>query len=117
MMSARHPRVVSIDVPSGWDVDALDASQVTSQGSFINPLVLVSLSAPKLVAKVWESLPVTNVERNGHDDAKCTKKRHYLGGRFIPPYLAAELNLKLPAYPGADVIVDITEPPQDLYES
>ena len=65
--------VVSIDVPSGWDVQQGD-----THGIGVKPTMLISLTAPKLFA---QTLPpfVT---------------RHFLGGRFLPPKLGAEYGLE-----------------------
>lgn len=53
--------ILSVDVPSGWDVESGDI-----HGIGVSPTVLVSLTAPKLCARNFEGL-------------------HYLGGRFVPP--------------------------------
>ncbi|MES1919451.1 NAD(P)H-hydrate epimerase [Bonamia ostreae] len=58
--------IVSIDVPSGWDVEK--GFSGVKEEIRIDPTVLVSLSAPKLCAKYFFGA-------------------HYLGGRFIPPFL------------------------------
>ena len=42
------PPVVSIDVPSGWDVDRGDVS-----GDGLRPDMLISLTAPKLCARAF----------------------------------------------------------------
>ena len=71
-------QIVSVDVPSGWDVEEGDV-----RGEGVNPSVLVSLTAPK----------------------KCALKfggRHYLGGRFVPPLLHSKYSLNLPHYNGAE---------------
>lgn len=69
--------VVSIDVPSGWDVELGD---VNGYGVAM-PQVLVSLTAPKLCAKAF------------------TGPHHFLGGRFLPPKLAVKYELtKLPQF-------------------
>lgn len=34
-------------------------------------------------------------------------KRHFLGGRFVPPDLAAKYQLNLPAYPGTEAVVEL----------
>jgi NAD(P)H-hydrate epimerase len=58
LASSRLP-IVSVDIPSGWDVD-------TGQGNAVlYPDVLVSLTAPK-------------------EGVKGFKGRHLLGGRFVP---------------------------------
>ncbi|RHY65946.1 hypothetical protein DYB35_003659 [Aphanomyces astaci] len=53
--------VVSIDIPSGWDVERGDPD-----GHGLRPHVLVSLTAPKQCAQHFEGL-------------------HFVGGRFVPP--------------------------------
>ena len=72
------PPIVSVDVPSGWDIDHGDLSDTG-----IRPECLVSLSAPKLCSEFFSG------------------EFHYLGGRFIPPSLERKYGLNLPAYPGA----------------
>ncbi|CAM9739720.1 unnamed protein product [Laminaria digitata] len=78
--------VVSIDVPSGWSVDEGDAT-----GGGLKPQMLVSLTAPKLSARFFEG------------------PHHYLGGRFVPPGIVSKYSLKLPAYPGSEQCVRLTE--------
>jgi len=76
--------VVSIDVPSGWDVENGDP-----EGTGIAPEMLISLTAPKLCAKHFKG------------------KHHYLGGRFVPPDLAKKYDLRLPPYPGSEVCAEL----------
>ena len=52
--------IVSVDIPSGWDVEKGNAA-----GVGLNPGVLISLTAPK-------------------EGARGFKGRHFLGGRFVP---------------------------------
>jgi NAD(P)H-hydrate epimerase len=52
--------IVSVDIPSGWDVESGNA-----EGVGLNPDVLISLTAPKLGVQHF-------------------KGRHFLGGRFVP---------------------------------
>jgi NAD(P)H-hydrate epimerase len=73
--------VISVDVPSGWHVEA-----ATPPPHSWSPAVLVSLTAPKLCARGF-------------------KGRHWLGGRFVPPSMAARLQLDLPEYSDADPVV------------
>ncbi|KAH7373350.1 hypothetical protein KP509_17G051300 [Ceratopteris richardii] len=80
--------IVSVDIPSGWDVELGD-----KDGLGLKPDMLVSLTAPKLCAKTF---------RGSH---------HFLGGRFVPPGIAEKYNLKLPPYPGSSVCVRIGKPP------
>ncbi|KAG6898412.1 hypothetical protein C0992_004123 [Termitomyces sp. T32_za158] len=54
--------IVSVDIPSGWDVE-----KGNTAGVGLNPDVLVSLTAPK-------------------EGVKGFTGRHFLGGRFIPRY-------------------------------
>mmetsp|Transcript_17645 Transcript_17645/g.68495 ORF Transcript_17645/g.68495 Transcript_17645/m.68495 type:complete len:247 (+) Transcript_17645:67-807(+) len=65
--------VLSVDVPSGWDVNGASADS-------FHPATLVSLTSPKQCA--------------GHFHGN-----HWLGGRFVPPRLAEKYELNLPEYP------------------
>jgi NAD(P)H-hydrate epimerase len=76
--------IISVDVPSGWDVDEGD---VSSTG--FSPQVLVSLTAPK-------------------NSSKGFLGRHFCGGRFLPPKLAAKYNIQMPNYPGVAQVVELT---------
>lgn len=73
------PPICAVDIPSGWHVDEGDVS-----GVGMRPELLVSLTAPKKGA------------------ATFTGPHHFVGGRFVPPALAAEYGLVLPAYKGAE---------------
>ncbi|ELP87096.1 hypothetical protein EIN_495510 [Entamoeba invadens IP1] len=64
--------VVSVDIPSGWDVE----KGYTGEG-ILAPKVLVSLSYPKLGVRDF-------------------KGKHYIGGRFIPLQMQKDLGLHLP---------------------
>lgn len=66
--------VFSVDIPSGWDVNRGDI-----HGTGFKPDAVISLTAPKLCMKDYSGV-------------------HYVGGRFVPPKLAAELGLTLPDY-------------------
>lgn len=61
--------IVSVDIPSGWDVEngpvELKTNEGTSVGDGLNAEVLISLTAPK-------------------EGVKSFKGRHFLGGRFVP---------------------------------
>lgn len=76
--------IVSVDIPSGWDVEKGPEYLADS----IQPSLLVSLTAPKLCATHF-------------------KGTHYLGGRFVPQSLASKYNLILPIYPGSECCVKI----------
>jgi NAD(P)H-hydrate epimerase len=60
LLSSSGLPIVSVDVPSGWDVEAGNA-----EGVGLNPDVLVSLTAPK-------------------EGVRTFTGRHFLGGRFVP---------------------------------
>ncbi len=76
--------IVSVDVPSGWDVNEGNPSQ-----DGLDPSMLVSLTAPKLSSRHFHG-------------------RHFLGGRFVPPSIISKYELTLPNYPGTSQCVDIT---------
>ena len=70
--------IVSVDVPSGWNVDLGD----TSGGkAFSEPQVraLVSLTAPKLCAAEFKGV-------------------HYLGGRFVPDSILEKYKCRPPVH-------------------
>ena len=92
--------IVSVDIPSGWDVE-----KGNELGTGLQPDVLVSLTAPKLGVKSF-------------------KGRHFLGGRFIPKFvdryfvgisqltvsfrtMDEKFGLNLPRYPGFTQIVEL----------
>jgi len=77
--------IVSIDVPSGWDVSAGDVS-----GTGLRPALLISLTAPK-------------------ECARSFRGKHALGGRFMPPALLQKLHIQIPPYSGAAQFIDITQ--------
>lgn len=79
--------VCSIDIPSGWDVE-----EGNPEG--IQPDLLISLTAPKKCARHFKG------------------RRHFLGGRFVPPGLEQKYNLNLPPYPGTDPVVELKMPDQ-----
>ncbi|KAI0781953.1 YjeF N-terminal domain-containing protein [Abortiporus biennis] len=78
--------IVSVDIPSGWDVEKGNA-----QGVGLIPDVLVSLTAPK-------------------EGAREFKGRHFLGGRFVTKAMEEKFELNLPPYPGLSQIVELTKP-------
>lgn len=59
---ARLP-IVSVDIPSGWDVENGD-----NLGVGLHPNVLISLTAPK-------------------EGVKDFRGKHFLGGRFVPKWV------------------------------
>ena len=80
--------IAAIDIPSGWHVEKGDVHQL----GVAMPDLLISLTAPKLCAAFF------------------TGKQHYLGGRFLPPKLAAKYQLEaLPKYPGTAQCVEVSD--------
>jgi NAD(P)H-hydrate epimerase len=61
-MSNSNKPIVSVDIPSGWDVEK---GPLTADS--LNPSILISLTAPKLGSKEF-------------------KGKHFLGGRFVPKF-------------------------------
>ncbi|KAK9383459.1 YjeF N-terminal domain-containing protein [Kockiozyma suomiensis] len=82
--------VISIDIPSSWDVDS-GPPEAGNLGSGFLPQVLISLTAPKPAAKFFVG--------EGH--------RHFLGGRFISAEIAEKWGFELPAYPGTEQVVEL----------
>ena len=77
--------IVSIDIPSGWDVEFGNI-----EGKGLEPSLLISLTFPK----------------------KCATKfcgKHYIGGRFLPDSIAKKYGINAPVFPNADQFVGITE--------
>ena len=72
--------IVSIDIPSGWDVELGDIHHC----GIAKPDMLISLTAPKLCSQHFQG------------------RFHYLGGRFLPPTLARKYSIVLPPYSGCD---------------
>ena len=72
---------MSVDVPSGWHVENGPVAP-----NSIMPAINLSLSAPKPCIKHFTGV-------------------NFLGGRFLPPGIVDEYNLKLPVYPEQEQIV------------
>lgn len=64
-------KVISVDVPSGWNVDEGDVAKT----GFV-PDMLVSLTTPKMCSKEFTG-------------------RHFIGGRFLPPAVARKYNVQV----------------------
>jgi len=77
--------IVSIDIPSGWDVEHGDTQDIG-----LRPDMLISLTAPKLCAKHFQG------------------RYHYLSGRFVSASMDAKYGLNLPKYPGTSQCLDIS---------
>ncbi|KAL3801214.1 hypothetical protein HJC23_012614 [Cyclotella cryptica] len=67
----QNATLISVDVPSGWDVDGGDLT-----GLNFHPDVLISLTAPKMSAKKFLG-------------------RHFVGGRFLPPVIAEKYGVQV----------------------
>lgn len=71
LQQKENAKLVSVDVPSGWNVDGGDLT-----GTGFSPDILISLTAPKLSAQKF-------------------KGRHFVGGRFLPPDIAEKYNIRV----------------------
>ena len=76
--------IVSIDVPSGWDVEKGPMHERCLQ-----PECVVSLTAPKLCMKHFHG------------------KYHFLGGRFLPRALQEKYQIRLPDYATNEQVVQL----------
>ncbi|KAK4697016.1 NAD(P)H-hydrate epimerase, partial [Phenoliferia sp. Uapishka_3] len=85
--------ILSVDIPSGWDVE----TGQPEEGSFV-PSALISLTAPKQGVKKYAE----------------EGRVHWLGGRFIGHEMNEKYELNLPEYPGSMQVVDITLPSKKL---
>ncbi|TEB40186.1 YjeF N-terminal domain-like protein [Coprinellus micaceus] len=83
LLSESRLPIVSVDIPSGWDVEIGNDA-----GLGLNPDVLISLTAPK-------------------EGVKDFTGRHFLGGRFVPKNLDKKHDLNIPDYPGFEQIVEL----------
>ena len=72
--------ILSVDVPSGWDID-----NGPIDGCIRTPEAVISLSVPKRCMAMFDGT-------------------HLLGGRFLPPQMVEEMKLTLP-YRGAELVV------------
>ncbi|CAD8109699.1 unnamed protein product [Paramecium sonneborni] len=75
--------ILSVDIPSGWDVEKGNTQDL------FNPQYLISLTLPKLGVKSF-------------------KGRHFIGGRFIPLKLQEKYNFIVPQYQGSDTILELS---------
>lgn len=80
------PPIVSVDIPSGWDVDEGPVGDY-----YITPDMLISLTAPKPCANFLGTKP------------------HYLGGRFINPSIAQKYQIEdlIKLYKNDDLVVKL----------
>ncbi|KAE8227121.1 hypothetical protein CF319_g373 [Tilletia indica] len=81
------PPIVSVDIPSAWDVDEGNVNNRS-----FTPQVLISLTAPKLGARAFAG-------------------KHFLGGRFLPLAMAERYGILLPqAFIGGAAVADGRNP-------
>lgn len=78
--------IVSVDIPTGWDVDEGPITE-----NYMNPSVLVSLTVPKPCSSF------INPE----------KTTHYVGGRFIPQEFANKFGFEPFDYQDDDQILKL----------
>ena len=78
-------KVLSVDIPSGWDVDKGDVRT----SNFV-PDVLVSLTAIK-------------------EGCKNFKGRHFVGGRFLPDDIARKYGVEMPPYEASDQVFELVK--------
>lgn len=86
------PPILSIDIPSGWDVNHVSGVVPGKDGPpkvYIKPRAVISLTAPKTCMMGYEGT-------------------HYIGGRFVPPSLAAEWGLVIVPYTGTEQVVKVS---------
>ncbi len=76
--------IISIDVPSGWDVE-----KGPINNDSIQPECVISLTAPKQCMKHFQG------------------KYHFLGGRFLPKAMQEKYKIIIPDYPTCEQIVQI----------
>ncbi|KAI2634985.1 YjeF N-terminal domain-like protein [Hypomontagnella submonticulosa] len=79
--------VTSVDAPSSWNIET--GPPESGLGSNFNPDFLISLTAPKPLAKFF-------------------KGRHFVGGRFVSPAIAKKYDFDVPEYQGIDQIVEVS---------
>jgi len=97
-LSGAKVPIVSVDIPSGWDVER-GRRALTKEGGGedetvdgLEPDVLVSLTAPKEGVKEFQG-------------------RHFLGGRFVSQDFDKKFQLNLPEYIGTDQVVELPRNP------
>lgn len=82
LLTATEKPVLSVDIPSGWDVD-----NGPGDSKFM-PTALISLTAPK-------------------ECSKYLKGRHFIGGRFVDPSFANKYGFQVPPYSGTEQIYEV----------
>ena len=95
--------IISIDIPSGWEVDTpvcrREEEEEESKGKknsaikYIKPRAVISLTLPKVCMIGYLGT-------------------HYIGGRFVPPALADYMGLEMPPYASTEQIVKVSTGPR-----
>ncbi|KEF60450.1 YjeF [Exophiala aquamarina CBS 119918] len=88
IITARKP-VLSVDIPSSWDVEAGPPSGDDQVGHDFMPEYLISLTAAKPSVRHFKG------------------KRHFIGGRFLSAKVAEKYGLEVPEYNGVDQIAEV----------
>ncbi|PWN29569.1 YjeF N-terminal domain-like protein [Jaminaea rosea] len=101
-----RPPVVSVDIPSGWPVDAPTTSSSEQEEApelSFHPEVVISLTAPKTGMRRFQRTA-------GQRGEGGQPQRHFLGGRFIPPSMARKYGLRgmMRGYRADDQVVEVT---------
>jgi NAD(P)H-hydrate epimerase len=78
--------VLSVDIPSSWDVENGPPSE--GPGSDFMPNALISLTAPKPCVKYF-------------------KGRHFIGGRFLSKEMAGRYGVDVPEYRGDEQVIEV----------
>lgn len=101
------PPILSVDIPSGWDVNAGNP-----EGRYFTPQVILSLTAPKVGIRNFTLISDSDTQSKPTSKKEAeilrTGGRHFIGGRFIPEEIEERFSLALPAYPGDAQIVDVS---------
>lgn len=91
MMQNSGKLVLSVDIPSGWDVDeGPNCAKISCEDEKLHPGALISLTAPKPSSEYFSA------NKMGP---------HYLGGRFVSESISKKYNFDVPEYPGVDQVV------------
>lgn len=81
--------VLSVDIPSSWDVEAGPPPSDDQVGHDFMPEYLISLTAAKPSVRHFKG------------------KRHFIGGRFLGADIARKYGLDVPEYKGVDQIAEV----------
>lgn len=104
LMTSSDLPVVSIDIPSGWNVE----NGPPDGEKFIKPQVLISLTGIEQTDHLAKGQTVNNEIISAPKlCAQHFSGTHYLGGRFVPNRLAQKYQLNLPEYPGIETCMKL----------